>query len=81
MPIDNILEAAIKNFIIHTYGQLSSCCLARGFGTRLTLVGPTKVKAFIFFNSLKLSLVMEIKKHLLDYYFLFSEREKHFFWM
>ena len=45
----------------HIHSQSSRLATARGSGTRLSMVSPTKVKACKFFNSMKSSLVLKIK--------------------
>ena len=45
----------------HIYSRLSRCSKAKGSGSRLSLVGPTKVNARKSFFSLKVPLKLKIK--------------------
>ena len=53
------------------YSRLSRCSTARICSTKLSLVGPTKVKAHKSFLFSEDSLKVENKEHLVDFVILF----------
>ena len=59
------------SFVIFIYSQWSRCCTAKGSNTKLSLVGPTKVKAHKPFLFTKKFPCIKNKEHLLDFVITF----------